>query len=88
MATQVGRLAMRHEGESWNAYYALADTMQDAILLGSINIDIVKKSAKAKQLFTELMTGVVSDMIEELLGERPSWDDPVTAPESERSGHG
>ncbi len=29
---KIGRLAMRHEGNFWNAYYAMPDTMDGAIL--------------------------------------------------------
>ena len=31
---EIGRLAMRHEGNFWNAYFALPDTMEGAIPLG------------------------------------------------------
>ena len=32
----IGRLAMRVEGELWSAYYAMPNTMEGAVFLGSI----------------------------------------------------
>jgi hypothetical protein len=85
---QVGRLALRHEGDNWVAYYALADTMKDAIFLGSIRMGVVLANQERKQAFMDLMREVVADTIEETTGIRPQWAGPQTAPEHERSGHG
>jgi hypothetical protein len=38
MSKANGRLALRVEGEFWNAYYAMPGTMRDAIFLGSIRM--------------------------------------------------
>lgn len=86
---KIGRLAMRHEGTWWNAYYAMPNTMEDAILLGSIQMRFVQDKAR-KSAFMELMREAVSDILEELTGARPVWPEPEgqPAPESERSGHG
>ncbi len=85
---KVGRLAMRHEGSMWNAYYALTDTMDGAIFLGSIAMRFVVDESR-KQLFLALMRNAVSDLIEEQTGHRPTWRDGVqAAPEHERAGHG
>ena len=83
---QVGRLAMRHEGESWNAYYALPGSMDGAIFLGAIRMGAVVSNAERKQAFIEMMRDIVSDIIEEQTGYRPTWGGPQTAPEHERSG--
>jgi len=83
---QIGRLAMRVEGDNWNAYYALPDTMQDPIFLGSIRMGAVTTNAQRKQAFMDMMRDIVSDLIEEKTGIRPVWDGPKTAPEHERSG--
>jgi len=83
---QVGRVAFRVEGESWNAYYALPDTMKDALLLGSIRFGAVAGNAKRKAAFMEIMRDIVTDIIEERLWIRPTWGGPNTAPEHERSG--
>jgi hypothetical protein len=83
-----GRLAMRHEGDFWNAYYALPNTMDHAIFLGSIAMRFVE-NAERRAVFLALMREAVSDMIEEEFGQRPDWPEgPQPARESERSGHG
>jgi hypothetical protein len=86
---KIGRLAMRHEGNFWNAYYALPGTMEGAILLGSIAMKFVQ-DAERKAAFMHLMREAVSDILEEQTGVRPTWPEPEgqTAPEHERSGHG
>lgn len=86
---QIGRLAMRHEGTMWNAYYALTDTMEGAIFLGSIAMRFVGDKDR-KHAFMAFMREAVSDLIEEKTGERPKWPDPAgrPAPHHERSGHG
>ena len=40
---QVGRLAMRVEGDFWRAYYAMPGTMEGALLLGSIAMGAVQR---------------------------------------------
>jgi hypothetical protein len=84
---QIGRLALRHEGEWWNAYYAMPNTMNDAILLGSIRMAAVPDERRKKS-FMDLMRTVVSDIIEQKAGIRPSWGGEHRAPEHERAGHG
>jgi hypothetical protein len=83
---QVGRLALRVEGDNWNAYYALPDTMEDAIFLGSIRIGALIDNEPRKQAFMDLMRDVVADGLEEAIGRRPSWTAPKDAPGDERSG--
>lgn len=85
---QVGRLAMREEGTNWVAYYALTDTMKDAICLGSIRMGAITTNPERKQAFMGMMRDIVSDLIEEQTGIRPQWGGPDLAPEHERSGHG
>lgn len=84
---QVGRLAMRHEGEAWNAYYAMEDTMIGAIPLGSIRIGAIAKNPTRKQAFMEMMQDIVADLIQEKTGHRPIWGSPTAGPEHERAGH-
>jgi hypothetical protein len=86
--TQVGRLALRHEGDNWVAYYALSDSMQDAIFLGSIHMGALVGHPRRKQLFMDMMKDIVSDIIQQNTGERPTWNEPEAAPEHERTGHG
>jgi hypothetical protein len=82
---QIGRLAMRVEGENWNAYYASRDTMEGAIPLGSIRMGAVRDNAKRKQAFMALMQDIVADFLKEHFGQAPAWT-TQTAPEHERSG--
>lgn len=84
---QIGRLAMRHEGENWNAYYAMPGTMEGAIFLGSIAMAFVQ-TAERKTAFMDIMREAVGDLIQEKTGIRPTWSGAHAAPESERSGHG
>jgi hypothetical protein len=79
--TDVGRLAMRVEGNWWVAYYAMPETMDKAIELGRIQMGIVRDEDR-KQAFMEIMKSAIND----LLGDKvDSWD-IQPAPEHERSG--
>jgi hypothetical protein len=83
---KMGRLAMRVEGNLWCAYYALPDTMDGALFLGSIRTVFVE-DAERKLVFMELMKEAVGDILEEM-GERPEWPDGAQpAPEHERGGN-
>jgi len=80
---QMGRLALRHEGSLWNAYYALPDTMDGAVFLGSIQIVFVQ-NAERKAAFMKLMQEAVGDILGDKTGTRPTWPEPQVAPEHER----
>ena len=82
---QIGRLALRQEGDWWEAYYALPDSMADAIPLGRIRMAIAAIPER-KAGFMALMREVVADLIEEKTGMRPTWKEPYAAPEHERAG--
>jgi hypothetical protein len=79
------RLAMRVEGVNWNAYAAKPDTMVDATFLGSINMRFVESNKERKKAFLALMQDALGDVLEEMFGERPTWNEPIAAPEHERS---
>ena len=83
---QIGRLAMRREGENWNAYYALPNSMIEPVFLGSIRIGAITDNQERKAAFMHMMRDIVSDIIETETGERPTWGEPTTAPEHEKSG--
>lgn len=83
---QMGRIALRVEGENWNAYYALPNTMEGALYLASIRMALVQRDDR-KQAFMNLMRAVVGDIIEGTAGERPEWLSPRPAPEKDRSGN-
>ncbi len=87
-AVKIGRLAMRHEGKFWNAYYALPGSMDDAILLGSVAMRFVE-TLERRLAFMGFMREAVSDLIFEQTGVRPTWPEGAhPAPEHERAGHG
>ena len=81
---KVGRLAYRVEGENWNAYYALPDTMVGALYLGSIKMKIVENKAR-KKAFMDLMWEGFCDIVEERFGHRPIRGEEQKAPEHERT---
>lgn len=82
---QLGRLALRVEGDYWNAYYALPGTMVGAALLGTIRMRFVQDEPR-KDAWMAMMKEAVSDIIEETCGERPVWPfEPTAAPEHEKS---
>ena len=84
---EAGRLALRVEGNNWNAYFARPGTMEDAVLLASISMRLVQNEER-KDAFLELMKECVADMLEEATGQRPSYPKGIQdAPESERSGN-
>ncbi len=86
---KIGRLAMRHEGLNWNAYYALSETMADAVPLGSIAMRFVAGNPERMAAFIDLMREAVSDLIAEMTGVRPIWPEGVQpAPQHERAGNG
>ncbi len=82
---KMGRLAMRQEGENWTAYYALPDSMDGALFLGSIRMSIVDDPDR-KKLFMDLMREAVADIIEAKTGIRPVWGGEERAPGHERAG--
>jgi hypothetical protein len=81
------RLALRHEGDFWNAYMAEPDTMEGAKLIGCILIGAVRKDEELKNVFMAMMQQVMGQAIKDLTGEEPKGWDIDAAPESERSGH-
>lgn len=85
---EAGRLALRQEGELWNAYYAMPDTMEGAIFLGSIRITAIGMYPDVKQAFMDAMMLLVGNILSDLHKGGPiKWQEPRPAPESERAGH-
>lgn len=83
---KMGRLAFREEGENWVAYYALPNTLEGAIFLGSVKMAFVTRDAKRKQAFMRFMREAVGDIIEDATGHRPVWPEGAKpAPEHERT---
>jgi hypothetical protein len=86
---KAGRLALREEGDFWNAYYAPPDTLHGALLLGSIRMQLICEHPRRKAMFMALIRDAVGDAIKHVTGDRPEWPDPEgePAPERERSGN-
>lgn len=81
------RLALRQEGEWWNAYIATTDTMDGAHKVGSILLAAVQDNEDRKKAFMDLMQGFMSDVIKQTFGSRPSWWETTAAPSHERAGN-
>lgn len=84
---QIGRLAMRQEGGFWNAYWAKTDSMNDAVLIGSIKMSAVMGNDDRKEAFMDMMRDVLCDVIEQETGILAEFGGPVGAPEHERAGN-
>ena len=82
----IGRLAFRVEGTFWNAYYAKASTMDDAILLGSIRLSIVTSSDERRQAFIDVIQDGMADELRDIAGSDLDWD-IEDMPEEERIGN-
>lgn len=80
------RLALRHEGNNWNAYVAKAGTMEGAVFVGSIAMGFVMQNEKRKKAFQQLMTDCMADAVEAALGQRPDMN-VRSAPEHEKAGY-
>lgn len=86
---EIGRLAFRHEGEWWNAYWSPDQhTMDRAVLLGTIRMSVVEGKPEIRNGFVDLMRLAFAGFIAEITGQTPTWQGEKPAPESERSGHG
>jgi hypothetical protein len=83
---QVGRLALRVEGNFWVAYFAELGTMVGAVEMGRVAMTIVRDPQR-KAEFIELFKGFLAEFLKEKTGSRsePEWTTRA-APESERSG--
>lgn len=89
---QVGRLAFRHEGEDWIAYYAPeTHSMVGAIELARVRMGLVANLGRAldrQAQFIQFARDLFGDICEKRLGIRPQFPDPPQpAPEHERSGN-
>lgn len=70
----IGRLALRSEGEFWNAYWAPSLTsMENAVSLGGVRLSLVQRSEEAKSLFMQAMQAAFSAVVEETAGTPPTW---------------
>ena len=79
------RLAIRKEGEFVNAYLAQSDSMEGAVLLGSIRRTILERDDSIWEKWKKLMTDAVSNAIHDQFDQRPTFEEQ-RAPEHERAG--
>lgn len=79
------RLALRVEGNFWNAYAAEMHTMDGAILIGSLAMGVAEQP-EFKQRFMDMMKDVLTVGFAEIGAPIETWNEPVAAPERERSG--
>lgn len=80
---------MREEGTLWCAYYAMPDTMDKAIFLGSIRMRFVAGHSERRTAFMDMMRDALGEMLKEQVGTPPVWPEGVQpAPEYERGGRG
>ena len=82
----IGRLAMRQENGFWRAYYAMPDTMEGAVFLGSIRMALVMESDEIKTEFMALMKKAITVILKEASDVEVHWPNAtVPAPEHERA---
>lgn len=81
------RIAIRKEGKYINAYYALPDSMDGALHLGSILRGLCDTSPELFEAFVMLMQGVAGAVSRDVLGVEVAAFTEEPAPEHERSGH-
>jgi hypothetical protein len=79
------RLALRAEGNFWNAYWAKESTMDGAHFLGCIAMAAVADETR-KRAFMDLMQSFITDMLKFEGMEGVEWKGERSAPEHERSG--
>ncbi len=84
---QMGRLALRVEGDFWNAYIAAPESMEGAVFMGSIPMAFVANKPERKEAFMNLMKACFDDFIQENIGQLPTWGEPKVAPEKDRTGN-
>jgi hypothetical protein len=83
---EVCRLAMRREGNMWIAYVAALNTMDGAVVIGSIAMAAVIDNPKRKAAFQRMMTDAVAEMIHAQTGQNPNMIENE-APPNERAGN-
>jgi len=81
------RLALRAEGQAWNAYIAQEHSMENAFFIGSIPLHVVHQDERIAEDFINLMQRVMAISIKEACGKEPTEWVIKPAPESERPGN-
>ena len=77
---EVGRIALRVEGDWWNGYWVPEqNSMAGAVHLASVTLNAAY-DPKVKQAFIDLMKSIFSSATKEAFGLEASFDPPKTAP--------
>ena len=86
---EVGRLALREEGEFWSAYWCpFKDTMDGALALGQIRLSLVGEAGSPVYVaFVALQRLAFEKVCQDVMGQTPTWGATRPAPENEREGH-
>ena len=80
------RLSFRVEGAQWSVYIAPLGTMDGAKLLASVAMSAAEEP-EIKELFMRFARDAFDCLVKTRLRTKvPGWNDPVRAPEHERSG--
>ena len=87
MADPTFRLAIRHEGPFVNAYYAQMNTMDGAVLLGSIRTTLCRQNDDVFTSFKALMSSAMSAVIKNSTGAEVLAMIDQDAPAHEKAGH-
>jgi hypothetical protein len=83
MNANSGRLAFRVDGDFWKCYYAVPDTMEGAIFLGSIHMHIAYQP-KLKEAFMNIMKECLNEFFKDQSLDVDHWD-IKQAPDHERT---
>lgn len=82
-STPAFRVAIRTEGEFYKAYIAQTETMEGALLVGSIQSDIATQFPELRDQFVTLMTNLITLVATDVMGCPPSSIVKQQAPASE-----
>jgi hypothetical protein len=77
---QAARIAFREEGEFWNVYLTRSNTMEGAMLLGSIRMSLVINHPKTKNEFMNMIQSVVQATFKGSTGLDASFKEELRKP--------
>lgn len=69
---EVGRLALREQDGWWVAYYAMKDTMEGAIELARIKMQLVLDKDSKRQ-YMDAMRDILGRSLADIVGAKPDW---------------
>lgn len=84
--TQVARVALRQEGENWVAYLAANETMDSALVLGSMPMALAH-DMEIKKAFMEFGRICAARLFQNGGFDDAQFTKAIPAPEHERSGN-